>query len=113
MIVKMQERGHGVTSLRIGARNVRRYFSKSVPTVDLDLENVQIQCDLSQGFWQDQPEIVDPRLCSWLTAKSTKWRVDGDRMVLLMLPAGRNSFRLQTKRTTGAEKPKRPYDPAA
>jgi hypothetical protein len=113
MIVKMQDRGCGVTGMRIGARNVRRYFTKGVPTVDLDLDSVQIQCDLGQDFWQDHPEIVDPRLCAWLTAKKTKLKVDGDRAVLLMLPAGRNSFRLQTKRPRGAVKPSPPYDPAA
>ena len=113
MIVKMQDSGRGVTSLRIGARNVRRYFTKGVPTIDLDLDSVQIQCDLSQDFWQDHPEIVDPRLCAWLTVKKTKLKVDGDRAVLLMLPAGRNSFRLQTKPPKGPVKPSPSYDPAA
>jgi hypothetical protein len=113
MIVKMQDRGRGVTSLRIGARNVRRYFAKGMPTIDLDLDNVQIQCDLSQDFWQDRPEIVDPRLCAWLTAKKSKLKVDGDGAVLLMLPAGRNSFRLQTKRAKETVKPGPSYNPAA
>jgi hypothetical protein len=113
MIVKMQERGQGVTGLRIGARNVQRYFTKSVPTVDLDLDSVQIQCELGQAFWQDQPEIIDPRLCSWLTVKNTKSKVDGNKVVLLMLPAGRNSFRLQTRQSRGAAKRESSFDATA
>lgn len=113
MIVKMQERGQGITGLRIGARNVRRYFTKSVSTVDLDLESVQIRCELGEGFWQDQPEILDPRLCSWLTAKSAKSKVNGDDVVVLMVPAGRNSFRLQTKQSRRAGNHDGPYDSAA
>lgn len=113
MIVRMQDRGRGVTSLRIGARNVKRYFTRTVPTVDLDLENVQIQCELGQGFWRDQPEIVDPRLCAWLTAKNSKWKADGDRVVLAMLPAGTNSFRIQPMLPRRSTKPKPTYDPAA
>jgi hypothetical protein len=105
MIVRMHDSGRGVTSLRIGARNVRRYFTKGMPTIDLDLDSVLIQCDLSQDFWQDHPEIADPRLCAWLTAKKTKLKVDGDSAVLLMLPAGKNAFRLQTRRQRGIVSP--------
>ena len=112
MIVKMQDSGRGVTSLRIGARNVRRYFTKSVPTVDLDLESVQIQCELGHDFWQNQPEIVDPRLCAWLTAKNCKWKSDGSRVVLQMLPAGTNSFRLLPMQPRGAPKRHHVYQPA-
>ena len=84
-----------------------------MPTIDLDLDSVQIQCELSQDFWQDHPEIADPRLCAWLTVKKTKLKVDGGRSVLLMLPAGRNSFRLQTKSPREAVKRSPSYDPAA
>lgn len=113
MIVKMQDTGRGVTGLRIGARNVKRYFTKSVPTVDLDLDHVQIQCELRQDFWADQPQIADPRLCAWLTAKNSGWKADGRRVVLLMEPSGTNSFRLQAMRSRRAVKPDHPYDPAA
>jgi len=112
MIVKMKVRGSCVSSLRIGARNVRRYFTKSVPAVDLDLDGLQIQCDLSQNSWRNEPEIVDPRLCAWLTAKKTKLRVDGDSAVLLMVPAGRNSFRLQAKQIREAATSGRSLNPA-
>jgi len=113
MIVRMQDRGRGVTSLRIGARNVKRYFTRSVSTVDFDLENVQIQCELGQDFWRDQPEIFDPRLCAWLTAKNSKWKAGGDRVVLVMVPAGTNSFRIIPTQPRGVTKPNHTYDPAA
>jgi hypothetical protein len=92
MIVTMQDRGSGVFSLRVGVRNARRSFQRSAPAVDLDLESVQIRCELRQECWQGHPEIRDPRLCAWLTAKKAKWKVDGDTLVLLMLPAGPMCF---------------------
>lgn len=95
MIVRMRDKGNGVTSLHIGTRNVRRYFVKSISTVDLDLDSLQIRCELAQDFWNGHPEIVDPRLCSWLAAKDCSWKVSGKRMVLSLLPAGENSFRIQ------------------
>jgi|SRR5579872_3303937 len=112
MIVKMQDGGRGVTSLRVGARNVKRYFSRNVRMVDLDLESVQIRCELHQEFWRDQPEIADPRLCAWLTAKNDKWKSDGKRCVLLMLPDGANSFRILPKSSRGSVPGERSRDPA-
>lgn len=97
MIVTMQDRGSGVFGLRSGVRNARRCFKRSAPAVDLDLESVQIRCELRQEFWRGHPEIRDPRLCAWLTAKKAKWKVDGDTLVLLMLPAGPNVFRLRPR----------------
>jgi hypothetical protein len=113
MIVKIQAKGSGVRGLHIGARNVRRHFVKSISTVDLDLENLQIQCDLGQDFWSGQPEIVDPRLCSWLAAKSTGQKARGDSGVMLMLPSGKNSFRLRPMPGPEPAKQKPLFDPAA
>jgi hypothetical protein len=113
MIVKIQDKGSGVTGLHIGARNVRRHFVKSIPTVDLDLDSLQIRCDLAQEFWSDQPEIADPRLCAWLAAKNSSRKIKGDQAVMLMLPAGKNSFRLRPMPSTGAPKQKPLFNPAA
>ena len=66
MVVKTQCKGRGLTGLHVGATNVRRYFSKDVSVIELQLDHLQIQCGLSPGFWKDQPEIWDPRLCAWL-----------------------------------------------
>lgn len=113
MVVTLQESCQGVTSLRIGARNAKRYFSRNMPTLDLDLECVQIQCALGQDFWKDHPEILDPRLCAWLTAKNSKWKASGSRLVLLMVPAGPNSFRLLPKEFSSSAKSRNSYHPAA
>ncbi len=69
MVVKTQSKGRGVTGLNVGTTNVQRYFSRGVSFVELQLDHLQIQCDLSPDFWQDQPEIFDPRLCAWLESK--------------------------------------------
>jgi len=52
MIVTMQDRGSGVFGLRSGVRDARRCFKRSAPAVDLDLESVQIRCELRQEFWR-------------------------------------------------------------
>ena len=61
--------GHHVTGLKVGAKNVRRHFPKGVTEIELQLDHLCIQCGLAPEFWQDQPEIRDPRLCIWLESK--------------------------------------------
>ena len=62
--------------LHVGATNVRRYFPKHVSVVELQLDHLQIQCGLKPDFWRGQPEIDDPRLCSWLESKNFQRRPD-------------------------------------
>jgi hypothetical protein len=60
MVVMTQSKGPGATGLHVGADNVRRYFSKRIPVIELQLDHLRIQCCLSPDFWQSQPEIHDP-----------------------------------------------------
>jgi hypothetical protein len=69
MIVTVQNRGHSITGVRIGAANVRRHFRSGLHAIDLELDHLRIRCDLEASFWRDRPEISDPRLCAWLEAK--------------------------------------------
>ena len=66
MVVRTQGKGRSVTGLNVGANNVRRYFPKNNLVIELQLDSLQIQCGLEPDFWQDQPDIHDPRLCAWL-----------------------------------------------
>ena len=93
MVVKTQSKGRGVTGLNVGTNHVPRYFSRSVPFVDLELDHLQIQCDLSPNFWQDQPEIFDPRLCALLESKYLT--SSNGSIPLDLIPSGKNSFRLR------------------
>jgi hypothetical protein len=95
MLVMTQSKGHGATGLYVGADNVRRYFSKRISAVELQLGHLRIQCSLSPDFWQDQPEIHDPRLCSWLESKHLHARPGRTPVPLSMIPTGENAFRLQ------------------
>jgi len=95
MVVKTQCKGRSLTGLNVGISNVRRYFPKHVAVIELQLDHLQIQCGLEPDFWQDQPEIRDPRLCAWLEAKSFHARPDRTPLPLAMTPAGNNSFKLQ------------------
>jgi len=104
MVVKTQCKGRGLTGLHVGATNVRRYFSKDVSVIELQLDHLQIQCGLSPGFWKDQPEIWDPRLCAWLESKQFHTKPDRTPVPLAMIPSGKNSFKLQPVRLNGAAK---------
>jgi hypothetical protein len=95
MVVKTQCNGRSVTGLHVGTVNVRRYFPKDVSVIELELGHLQIQCGLAPDFWQGQPQISDPRLCAWLEAKNFRRQSDRTPCPLAMIPAGKNSFRLQ------------------
>jgi hypothetical protein len=95
MVVKTRNLGHGLTGLHVGVNNVRRYFPKDASVIELQLDHLQIQCDLEPKFWQDQPEILDPRLGAWLESKRVKGKSSHAGFLLAMIPSGKNSFRLQ------------------
>lgn len=95
MVVKTHSKGPGVTGLHVGMANVRRYFPKHVSVIELQLDHLQIQCGLGPDFWRGEPEINDPRLCSWLESKNLPRRPDRAPVPLALIPAGGNSFRLQ------------------
>ena len=95
MVVKTQSKSHGVTGLHVGANNVRRYFPKHISVIELQLDHLQIQCDLLPGFWHGQPDIFDPRLCAWLESRHLHGKLGRYPVPLAMIPAGENSFRLQ------------------
>ena len=101
MVVKTQLKGSEVTGLRIGARNVRRYFPKGIRVIELQLDHLQIQCGLSPRFWQGQPEIHDPRLCEWLDFKVIHNQGGRKEVRLAMIPSGKNIFTLRPSALKG------------
>jgi hypothetical protein len=107
MVVKTQSKGHGVTGLHIGARNVRRYFPRETKNIELQLGHLRIQCGLKPDFWDGQPEIHDPRLCAWLESKNLHGTAN--RVVpLAMIPAGNSCFQLETISVTLRQRTKVP-----
>jgi hypothetical protein len=101
MVVKTQSKGSGVTGLHVGIPNVQRYFPRQVAEIELHLDHLQIQCGLEPGFWRDQPEIHDPRLCAWLESKNFHRGPGRTPTPLAMIPAGKNSFRLRPVSSNG------------
>jgi hypothetical protein len=95
MVVKIQSKGRGITGLNVGTSNVKRYFPRGVSSVELQLDHLQIQCDLAPAFWQGQPEIYDPRLCAWLESKHLSGNPGRPPLPLALIPAGKNAFRLR------------------
>ena len=94
MVVKTQYDGYRVSGLYVGANNVKRYFSKRVQEVELQLDHLQIQCGLTARFWDGQPEIHDPRLCDWLESKHFHDKPCRTPIPLAFIPAGKNSFKV-------------------
>lgn len=101
MVVRTQRRAPGVTGLLVGLHNVQRYFAPEVTSIELHLDHVQIQCDLTPDFWHDRPEIYDPRLCAWLESKNLHARC-GAAATLALIPFGKNAFRLTTAQQKNA-----------
>ncbi|MGD0801212.1 MAG: hypothetical protein ABR906_07850 [Terracidiphilus sp.] len=106
MVVKTQSKGRGVTGLHVGAKNVRRYFPKNISCIELQLDHLQIACGLKPDFWQDEPEIFDPRLCAWLESRHMHAKLDREPVPLAMIPEGKNSFRLQPVRLSSQDRAK-------
>jgi hypothetical protein len=94
MVVKTQYDGFRVSGLYVGTNNVRRYFSKRISEVELQLDHLQIQCGLTAGFWDGQPEIHDPRLCDWLESKQFHDKPCCTPIPLALIPSGKNSFKV-------------------
>ena len=94
MVVKTQYDGFRVSGLYVGANNVKRYFSKRVQEVELQLDHLQIQCGLTARFWDGQPEIHDPRLCDWLESKNFHDKPCRTPIPLALIPSGKNTFKV-------------------
>jgi hypothetical protein len=91
MIVTSVSVGNHVTGLKVGATNVRRYFPKGLTEIELQLDHLRIECGLKPDFWENQPEIHDPRLCLWLESKLRSKKANS-RVPLAMIRRGESSF---------------------
>jgi hypothetical protein len=112
MVVRTQSTGLEIIGLQVGANNVRRYFPKDAVVIELELDHLQIQCCLGPDFWQDQPEIHDPRLSAWLESKNFHERPSRSPVPLAMIPNGKNSFRLRLKDRLRSQPASDPFNPA-
>jgi hypothetical protein len=113
MVVKTQYEGHRVSGLYVGVNNVRRYFSKRIHAVELELDHLRIECGLTPRFWEGQPEIHDPRLCDWLESKHFHDRPCRTPVPLAMIPSGKNSFKLASISRNGNGRLKPVHEPVA
>ncbi len=95
MVVRAQSKGRAFIGLQVGEHNVRRYFSREIAVIELQLDHLAIQCGLAPEFWDGRPEICDPRLGAWLEAKNFYGKLGEAPMALAMIPSGKNAFRLR------------------
>ena len=95
MLVQVQQNGRAITGLNIGVQNVRRFFPKGSSSIDLQLDHLRIQCELQPAFWQNEPQISDPRLSAWLEAKNLRKANTRRPVFISLVRADKLSFRLQ------------------
>jgi hypothetical protein len=112
MVVKTQSKERGITGLHVGINNVRRYFPKGTSCIELQLDHLNIRCGLTPDFWQDRPDIYDPRLGAWLEAKHFHAEPGRTSVPLVMIPAGKDAYRLQPVPLNGHPKDKQPSNDA-
>jgi hypothetical protein len=101
MVVRTQRNGRDNFGLHVGAANARRYFPRSVAAVELKLDDLHIQCNLPQSFWDGHPEIHDPRLCEWLKFKVLQESRNQTPIALHMVQFGSNAFTLRPRDLPG------------
>ena len=97
MVVRTLRNGRENFGLRLSAANARRFFSRSMGAVELQLDDLYIQCNLPESFWNGQPEIHDPRLCEWLKFKVLQERYNQNPIALHMVQSGINTFALHPR----------------
>lgn len=97
MVVKVQNKGRGLSGLYIGPASVRRHFPKSAAVIELQLDDLQIQCKLPSDFWLGKPEIFDSRLCAWLETKHMSRAHNRTPVRLSMIADGEHAFRLEAE----------------
>jgi hypothetical protein len=96
MVVRTHSNGTSIPGLHVGAANARRYFPKTMETVELRLDDLRIECTLPHSFWAGDPEIHDPRLGEWLKFKIPQDRRNSNPIALQMVQCGANTFTLQS-----------------
>ena len=94
MIVTMQSNGHSITGIRIDMFDARRFFPRGVNSVDLELDDLRIRCDVRANSRLHRAEISDPRLTAWLNEKFYWQRLPSTPVPVEMVKSG-NSYRLQ------------------
>ena len=99
MLVRVQSSGRKTLGLVLRDADVHDYFPERVPSVELRLGELRINCELKPEFWNFRPVICDRRLSDWLNAKVFHDRACRMSPSLEMTPCGKNSFTLSAPRS--------------
>jgi hypothetical protein len=94
MVVTLLYRGLRITGIHVGRENALRHFTSGSTSVELQMDHLAILCSLGPRFWEDRPEIQDPRLCLWLESKFHQRGTGVSAPHLALVPSGPNSFRI-------------------
>ncbi len=89
--------GQGTYGIRVGAANRRTFFDGDWNAVEVEIDDSVFTFGLTQGFWDDCPEIRDrgtPVIRNWLRRHHTLEWPKGYPPALELIPLGGNRFRL-------------------
>jgi hypothetical protein len=111
VVVKTHRKGREFTGVEVGEVNVRRYFPRDTSVIELHLDHLLIQCGLKPDFWHGHAQICDPRLRAWLESKNFHCQPGDAPIPLVMIPSGKNCFRLKPVGVQGRLRIKPSVDP--
>jgi hypothetical protein len=81
--------------IRIGKRNRRQYFRPCWKSVTVEIEGGSAtEVTLTDGFWQDCPEIRDSAFREWFKARALIPWASGSPPVFELDPVGERRFKL-------------------
>jgi len=85
---------NGTYGIRIGKKNVRKYFKRNWDQVEIKIDGIFHEFKLSSKFWTTCPEIRGKELRDWLRSqKSIPW-FKGHPPRFELVPLSENMFRL-------------------
>lgn len=94
MLASAWNNGEGTYGIRVGSRNREKFFDKSWPEIEVEIDGIFHRFALTDGFWHRCPEFRNPVIREWLRRnRSLEWP-KGHPPTVDLIPLGGNRFRL-------------------
>ena len=81
--------------LKVGRKNVERFFDKDWDFVLVEIESETIPAKITGTFWTTCPELRSPAIGTWMRKKSLVPWPKGRPPEMRLTPVGTNRFRLE------------------
>src|ERR1700733_15343839 len=80
--------------IRIGKKNAGQYFDRKWNGVLIELDETAVLLKIPASFWRKCPELRNPAITDWMTAKGLVPWPKGIPPKMTLIPTGENRFRL-------------------